>query len=266
MSASFDIAKSLLEQGDFDAARTRVRSAIRLHAESPSLTHLRALALIAFEEGALELGAEWTAHLALDDRCEESVVLRELVALTPKIPSAYVRLFARGTRLGDFEGTRTQLLALKQRNLSDAGEVFGQLGLRAPTLRKTYGKVIDPLLQKDGTARSIPFHWRWLGGGMVLLVGLLRIVDAMPMTGAPPSSDQALPIEVEESQTAAMDSAVNIVCTDRPMQCAEARSMQTRIREGACVTIESNTPDEDSVVGDAMRLLRQRAQQACDHP
>jgi hypothetical protein len=215
------------------------------------------VALLLMEANDVALARE--IHEAGRVDADEGIVLHELIALAPKIPSGYLKVFAEGARVLDVEATRAQLLALKKRSLSDAGEVFGQLGLRAPTLRKSYGKLIDPLLQEDGTARSAPFHWRWLGGGLVLLLVLLRFARALPEAPMPSVS-----IEVEESDAATIDSAVNIVCTDRPAQCAEARAMQTHIREAPCTAIVPTAPDEDSVVGDAMRLLHQRAQQACE--
>jgi hypothetical protein len=260
-SLDFERVKSLLLEGDSDAARIRIRHLLHTSSLEVGAKSWRDLALLLVEANDVALAREILEAGRIET--DEAIVLHELIALAPKIPSAYLRLFAEGARVLDVEATRTQLLALKKRNLSDAGEVFGQLGLRAPTLRKAYGKLIDPLLQEDGTARSTPLHWGWLGGGLVALLTLLRIFEALPTTRA---RDLAmdLSIEVDESDSAALDSAVNIVCADRPAQCAEARAMQTHIREASCTAIVPSAPDEDSVVGDAMRLLHQRAQQACE--
>ena len=256
-SLDFERVKSLLLEGDSDAARIRIRGLLHTSSLEADAHAWRDVALLLVEANDVALAGEILEAGRIE--ADEGIVLRELIALAPKIPSAYLKVFAEGARVLDVEATRAQLLALKKRNLSDAGEVFGQLGLRAPTLRKTYGKLIDPLLQEDGTARSTPFHWRWLGGGLVLLLVLLRFAKALPAAPMPSVS-----IEVDESDAATIDSAVNIVCADRPAQCAEARAMQTRIREASCTAIVPSAPDEDSVLGDAMRLLRQRAQQACE--
>ena len=225
------------------------------------------LALLAIEQDAIDLAAEAMTHVADGSTHKTSTQVNELLALQPKIPAAYLRLFAEGTRTGLTHAIRAQIDTLKKRSLADATEVYGQLGLRAPKLRKTYGTLVDPLLNGDGTTRKTPMHWGWLGGGLVVVLSLSRMLASQSLETSS-ASWPAINVEVSDEQEAALGSAVNLICADRPERCDDARRLSESLGRRSCAggraLVERLTVgDLNDAAGDASRLLQHRFNESC---
>ena len=229
-------------------------------------------ALLAIEQGdltgAIERLAELDREGGVTATHEHLACLRELLALAPKIPRAYLKLLAEGARLGDSEFLRERLLALKQRNHSDAREVYGQLGLRAPLLRRRFGRLIDPLVNHTGGAHASLVPWRRLGGTVALLAMLLGIALSLPdATPHAPTVDLST-VEMEFDEEAALTSAVNILCADDPTDCEDARRLRSHLLQHECSAMERSVerltrPLTSDAASDARSLLVRRASEAC---
>ena len=259
-------SKRLLSQGDERRALARLKALMPPH-ESGTNEHFVEFALLAIEQDAVELAKEAMAHTVDANTHKTSALVNELLALQPKIPSAYLRLFAEGTRTGLTHDIRTQLDELKRENLADASEVFGQLGLRAPKLRQTYGVLMDPLLNGDGTPRKAPWHWGWLLAGAALVTSLALSLARLEgsLSSAPPATSD---VEVADDADAMLGSAVNLICSDRPERCEDARMLHRSLDQHACSGVEARIErlDEGNLndaSGDAIRLLQQRVEHAC---
>lgn len=259
-------AQRLLAEGDVRRALARLRATKPRHDENTN-EHLARLALLAIEQDAIELAHEAMAHTVDAATHKTSVLVNELLALQPKIPAAYLRLFAEGTRTGLTHDIRTKIDALKRQNLADASEVFGQLGLRGPRLRKTYGVLMDPLLNFDGTPRRAPWHWGLLSMGLVVLTSLavsLAKLEGSLSSATPPTID----VEVSDGADAMLGSAVNLICSDRPERCDDARMLHQSLDQHTCGGVEARLErlvvgDLNDASGDAIRLLQQRIEHAC---
>ncbi len=259
-------AKRLLSEGDPSRALAQLR-ALKPYRDNSTDERLFELALLAIEHDAIAFAAEAMTQTA-NATHKTGVLVSELLALQPKIPTAYLRLFAEGTRTGLTHALRGQIDALKQQNLSDAAEVFGQLGLRAPRLRQTYGTLMDPLLNGDGTPRKAPWHWGWLAAGLAALTSLFLSLAKLNST-IPPAPAPSIDIEFADGSDAMMSSAVSLICSDRPERCDDARMLLQSLDRHECSGVEARIQrlivgDLDDTSGDAIRLLQQRIEQACE--